>query len=63
MNMWWLLSFGKTQKIDVRTIRRHGKNISNAPVRICFDIDALSLSDSGDSCSSSISSSGDEGEE
>ena len=30
--------------------------------RICFDVDALSLSDSDDSCASSASSSGDEGQ-
>ena len=46
----------------MRRLRRNGKIIHNVPVQktnICFDVDAVSLSDSDDSCASSTSSSGE----
>ena len=58
MNMWRSLSFGTMQKINIHRMR-NGKSISNAPVQknkhICFDKDALSSSDTGNSCLSSTS--------
>ena len=54
MKMWKKsLSFGITQKTEVRRLRRNRKIINSVPVqktkRICLDLDALSLSDSDDS--------------
>ena len=63
MNMWRSLRFDTMQKINIHRMR-NGKSISNAPVQknkhICFDKDALSLSDTGNSCLSSISLSGND---
>ena len=47
-------------KQNKRKRKKYKQRSGTKNKRICFDIDALSLPDSGDSCSSSTSSSGDD---